>query len=115
LQFHLSKIAELKKASLMSGKDACSAESDEEFFDRIEVHDAIREAGDCLDELVVGPRAHSDAQLAGGRLGPCGDCVRRAFCDRANLFIRERRSDQFSRYAHSGLLVSILSTYQPVR
>ncbi len=38
LSFHLSaKIAELQKAHLVRGKDACPAEGDEEFFDGVEV------------------------------------------------------------------------------
>lgn len=43
----------LEKTSLIRRENACSAEGDKQFFDRIELDDAIRKARNCLHKLVV--------------------------------------------------------------
>jgi hypothetical protein len=89
LQFHLTEVVELQKKLLVRGEDACPAEGYEELFYRVEVHNAVGEAGHRFDEGVVGAGGDGDAEVVGGCLGPGGDGGGGALGDGADFFVGE--------------------------
>ena len=92
LEFHLSEVMNLQKATLEGSDHARSSQCDEEFFDWIEINDAIGTTRNRLHKLLVGQTANRDASLSSSRLYPIRNIARAATRNPANLLVGEQRS-----------------------
>jgi hypothetical protein len=73
----------LQKAAL----EGCDHARSSQFFDRIEINDAIGKTGNRLHKLLVGQTANRDASLASSRLYPVRNMARTVTRNLTNLLV----------------------------